>query len=114
MDRIFREAEAEHKAQVMYETFGHLDARPGEVHAGYFVFINGQHGDLCVVRSNFPTFGEGPGYFSDREDYLWELCKPGGPCEQFGIYRFDGEYRLPKRRDGRRFKGYVTRLQVYE
>lgn len=30
--------------------------------------INGQHSDIDVVYSDFPTFGEGPGCFHDRTD----------------------------------------------
>lgn len=114
MHQIFLEAEAEHKARVMFDTFGHLDARVGERHEGSFVFIHGQHGDVCVVRSNFPTFGEGPGYFTDREEYMFGLVEKGNPCEQLGIYRFDGYYTLPKRKNARRFVGQVTRMMVFE
>ncbi|EFR0234879.1 hypothetical protein HZM05_004486 [Salmonella enterica] len=113
MRELLGMAGAEHQASVMYLTFGHLDAKPGEKHKGHFVFINGQHGDLSVVHSEFSSFDEGPGYFSDRADFIWELVKDGGPCSKVGIYRFDGEYALPKRRNGKRFSGSVTCLQSF-
>lgn len=59
MRELLGKTGAEHQASVMYQTFGHLDAKPGEKHKGHFVFINGQHGDLCVVHSEFSSFDEG-------------------------------------------------------
>ena len=114
MRETLAQIEAENRAAVTYQTFGHLDAKPGEKHKGYFVFINGQHGDMSVVYSDFPTFGEGPGYFSDREDFIWDLIKDGGPCTAVGIYRFDGEYRMPKRKGPSRFVGKTACIQVFE
>lgn len=106
---------AEESARVMYQTFGHLDARPGVRHAGHFIFINGQHGDMCVVHSDFPTFGEGPGYFMHREDFIWGLIKDNGPCSEVGIYRFDGEYSIPKRKNASpHFSGKVTCMHTFE
>lgn len=113
MRELLGKTGAEHQASVMYQTFGHLDAKPGEKHKGHFVFINGQHGDLSVVHSEFSSFDEGPGYFSDRADFIWELVKDGGLCSKVGIYRFEGEYSLPKRRNGKRFSGSVTCLQSF-
>lgn len=113
MHETFMEIEAENRAIVTYQTFGHLDAKPGERHKGYFVFINGQHGDMDVVYSDFPTFGEGPGYFYDREDFICELTSGDGPCNAVGIYRFDGEYRLPKRKGSARFVGKTICIKIF-
>ncbi len=81
---------AERTAQVIFETFGHMEAEKGSSHQGSFVFIHGQHGDMVVVSSQFPSFEEGPGYFNYRQDFIWEKVKQGGPCEAIGIYEFDG------------------------
>ncbi|EPB5649094.1 hypothetical protein ACRQKW_000661 [Citrobacter braakii] len=113
MRELLGMAGAEHQATVIYQTFGHLDAKPGDRHAGYFIFINGQHGDMDVVYSDFPTFGEGPRYFHDREDFICELTTGNGPCTTVGIYRFDGEYRLPKRKGSARFVGKTTCVQTF-
>lgn len=113
MRELLGRAEAEHKASVMYQTFGHLDAKPGDRHKGFFVFINGQHGDMDVVYSNFPTFGEGPGYFHDREGFIYELTAGNGSCTEVGIYRFEGEYRLPKRKGPARFVGKTICIQKF-
>ncbi|GKX54055.1 hypothetical protein SOASR030_01670 [Leminorella grimontii] len=45
MREIGEQINAGRAVAVIYETFGHLDAKPGERHKGWFVFINGQHGD---------------------------------------------------------------------
>ncbi|MEP9920585.1 hypothetical protein [Klebsiella sp. GN_Kp190] len=113
MREIGMQITAARAAAVIHETFGHLDAKPGERHKGWFVFINGQHGDMDVVYSDFSTFGEGPGYFTDREDFIWELIRDDGPCAAVGIYRFDGEYRLPKRKGPARFVGKTTCIQTF-
>ncbi len=113
MRELLGKAGAEHQASVIYQTFGHLDAKPGDKHAGYFIFINGQHGDMDVVFSDFPTFGEGPGYFYDREDFICKLTTGDGPCAAVGIYRFEGEYRLPKRKGPARFVGKTVCIQKF-
>lgn len=113
MREIGEQITAARAAAVIYETFGHLDAKPGERHKGWFVFINGQHGDMDVVYSDFPTFGEGPGYFHDREDFIFELTTGSGPCTAVGIYRFDGEYRVFKN-GNTRFAGKTTCIQTFE
>jgi hypothetical protein len=113
MREIGAQITAARAAAVIHETFGHLDAKPGECHKGWFVFINGQHGDMDVVYSEFQTFGEGPGYFTDRDDFIWELIRDDGPCAAVGIYRFDGEYRQPKRKGAARFVGKITSIQVW-
>lgn len=52
MREIGMQITAARAAAVIHETFGHLDAKSGERHLGWFVFINGQHGDIgrCVQR----------------------------------------------------------------
>lgn len=75
MRELLGMAGAEHQASVMYQTFGHLDAKLGEKHKGHFVLSTVKHGDLCVVHSEFSSFDEGPCYFSDRADFIWELVK---------------------------------------
>lgn len=102
-------------AVVMAQTFGHMEAQPGESHEGWFTFILGQHGDMVVIESEFKTFDEGPGYFSDRQEFIWQKVKDKGPCSAIGVYRFDGEYRRYKHANEKglgRFVGKVTRVKV--
>lgn len=89
-------AEAHTAAQIVAQTWGHMDAEPGSKHQGSFVFINGQHGDVVVVSSEFPTFDEGPAYFEDRQEYLIDLTKDEGPCSEVGVYHFTGFYQRLK------------------
>lgn len=103
--------EAANKAIVMHQTWGHLEAEPGTKHPGWILFACGQHGDVCVIESHFPSFGEGPLYFSNRQDYLMDLMDEGGPCRDTGVYLFSGVYRRFKNGNSR-FIGKVKRAQI--
>lgn len=103
--------EAHNKAVVMAETWGHMEAAPGTRHPGWFIFINGQHGDMAVIESSFPTFDEGPGYFGDRQEFIWSKIKDNGSCSHIGAYRFDGEYRRYKRGAGESLGYFVGKIQ---
>lgn len=94
MASICAQVDADNRAAVMAETWGHLEARDMKKHYGWFTFIHGQHGDMVVLESDFPTFGEGPGYFDDRQEFIWRKVKDGGPCSEVGLYRFDGYYKM--------------------
>nr|WP_233341351.1 hypothetical protein [Escherichia coli]UGK56845.1 hypothetical protein [Escherichia coli] len=115
MRELLGMAGAEHQASVMYQTFGHLDAKLGEKHKGHFVFfINGQHGDLCVVHSEFSSFDEGPSYFSDRADFIWELVKKTtAHALRSGFTDLTANTRFLSAGMGRRFSGSVTCLQAF-
>lgn len=91
---VCADIEAHNRMMVRAETFGHLEARDMQRHYGWFTFIYGQHGDMVVIESDFPTFGEGPGYFEDRQEWIWAQVKDNGPCSEVGVYRFDGFYKL--------------------
>ncbi|QPI08301.1 hypothetical protein IM687_13970 [Stutzerimonas stutzeri] len=109
---VCAEIEAHNRMIVMAQTWGHMEAKPGTAHSGWFTFIHGQHGDMVVIESHFPTFGEGPGYFEVRQDFIWSKVKDGGPCGDIGVYRFDGEYRCSKRSGLCRFAGKVRRIDI--
>ena len=109
----YQMVEADNAARVMADTWGHMEAKPGTEHPGWFTFINGQHGDMCVVKSDFPTFDEGPGYFEDRSEFIWSKVRKGGKCEEVGIYKYEGVYRRNKHAGGNglgRFIGKVSKL----
>lgn len=108
-EELFASIDAVNAARIRYDTWGHLDAEPGTEHEGAFLFIHGQHGDMVVVESEFPTFGEGPEYFEHRADFIWSKVKDKGPCSEVGIYRFIGKYRLCKNGNGR-FVGKIERV----
>jgi hypothetical protein len=111
----YQQVEADNKARAMAATWGHQEAAPGTRHDGWFTFIHGQHGDLAVVESHFPSFDEGPGYFADREDFIWSKVKDGGKCSKIGVYKFQGSYTRNKHPGGRglgRFVGTVKKVAL--
>jgi hypothetical protein len=63
----------------------------------------------------YETFGHLEAKVGERhEGYMFDLVREGKPCAQFGIYRFDGYYTQPSRKNGRRFVGKVTQMMVFE
>lgn len=102
--------EQHNRASVMAATFGHLEAEPGTRHPGWFTFIHGQHGNMVVIESDFPSFGEGPGYFEDRQEFIWSKVRDNGVCSAVGIYRFEGEYRRYKKGGGASLGYFVGRI----
>jgi hypothetical protein len=111
----FEMVEADNRARVMAETWGHMEGEPGVPNAGWFTFINGQHGDMCVIESHFPTFGEGPGYFQDREEFIYSKISNSGKCSALGVYKFVGTYTRNKHKGGKglgRFIGTVKKVKL--
>lgn len=115
----FSSIDGHNRAVVMADTWGHLEAVDMQRHYGWFTFIYGQHGDMVVIESEFPTFGEGPGYFDDRQEFIWQKVKDGGPCSEVGVYRFDGFYKMYARASSVEkngtigyFKGGVRKLTL--
>lgn len=105
---VFAEVDALKRAYYMREAWGHLEAPTGTQHAGRFTFINGQHGNMCVIESDFQTFGEGPQYFSDRAAFIWDNIKNGGVCSHLGVYQFDGVYVVEE--DEGYFVGQIRKI----
>lgn len=115
MASVCAQIEQVNRRIVRQQTWGHMEAKPGTAHAGSFIFINGQHGDMCVIESRFDSFEEGPNYFEDRAEFIWSKIKDSGPCSATGVYRFEGEYRGYKRQTGERsgfFVGKITRIDL--
>lgn len=112
---VCAEIEDHNRAIVRAQTWGHLEATDMQRHHGWFTFIHGQHGDMVVIESHFPTFGEGPGYFEDRQEFIWNKVKNGSPCSAVGVYRFDGSYKMYSRYCGKGigyFKGRVSPVKL--
>jgi len=103
------EWEAAERARVMVDTWGHLEAEPGTKHKGFFVFAFGQHGDMIVIDSDFPSFGEGPGYFADREDYINEFVEENQSDP--GVFCFTGIYKRFKN-GNTKFVGKVRKVKL--
>lgn len=111
----YEKVEADNRARCMAETWGHQEGVPGVSYEGWFTFINGQHGDMAVIESDFKGFEEGPGYFEDRQDFIWSKIKDGGKCSSIGVYKFTGTYRRNKHIGGKglgRFTGKVEKVKI--
>nr|WP_233341511.1 hypothetical protein [Escherichia coli] len=108
-------AGAEHQASVMYQTFGHLDAKLGEKHKGHFVFLSTASTAICALCIvNFSSFDEGPGYFSDRADFIWELVKKTtAHALRSGFTDLTANTRFLSAGMGEDFSGSVTCLQAF-
>lgn len=113
MESCLEKIYAINKTIIMEQTWGHLNAQRGSTHNGWFVFINGQHGDSCVVESSFNSFGEGPEYFNHRQDFILKETSKEGSCSKTGIYKFTGEYSVLKNGEGR-FKGKIKKLNIHD
>lgn len=112
MKGAFNEIDQINKKIIMKQTWGHLDAQPGTTHEGWFVFIVGQHMDCCVVESKFDSFGEGPVYFTHRQEFISKVTQKNGPCMDVGVYKFTGQYKVLKNGNGR-FVGKTKKINIH-
>lgn len=77
--------------EVMRDTWGHTDARPGVRYPGTILFGEGEYGgDRIILRADFgEEAGYGPWFYEGIHDWLFEQrTEPGS------LYRFTGWYRL--------------------
>lgn len=79
--------------EIMRDTWGHMDARPGVKYPGSILFAEGAFGgELIILRSEFGAeAGYGPWFYEGIHDWL---CKQ--ETEPGHIYHFDGWYRLSR------------------
>ena len=103
----FAPAEAAHKARVMRETWGHLDATPGVKYRCELLFCYGEYGDVICIRNVLHDgLQESPWFFTDMDDFIARKAKQCG-----GIYRFAGTYHRTKSGKGR-FSGKVKKVNI--
>jgi hypothetical protein len=101
----FAPAEAEYRAQVEADTWGHLAPKSRKVYKGFILFAYGEYGDLMPIKVNFEDLPDSPWFFDDMLDFLWKFSdKPKGE-----VYRFDGTYTKLKNGKGR-FVGKTQRV----
>lgn len=93
--------------EVMRETWGHLDAKPGVRYQGVILFAAGAFGgEQVILHSEFGEAGYGPWFYEGIHDWLCEQeTEPGR------LYRFEGFYRL-KRNGEHEFTGTVTTTEL--
>jgi hypothetical protein len=77
--------------EVLRDTWGHLDAKPGVNYPGTVLFAEGFYGDLVILDVDFGDAGDGPWFYEGINDWLIEQDTEPGK-----VYRFTGRYRLCK------------------
>lgn len=76
--------------EVMRDTWGHLDARPGVRYAGTILYAESAYGgERVVLSAEFGNAGFGPWFYEGVHDWLCEQQTEPGQ-----LYRFTGTYRL--------------------
>lgn len=116
---VAAEHEALLRAQVLAETWGHLEPKPGTRHRGSMLLM-ASHFDnnQIAVQASFPTVQGGPGFYWSVREYAERLTRSqertvrrlytqeDGTAGTYlaterryyedGVYRFDGEVRVRK------------------
>lgn len=92
--------------EVMRETWGHLDAKPGVEHPGTILFAGGAFGgERIILRSEFGDAGYGPWFYRGIHDWLCEQ-----EIEDGKIYEFTGFYMLEG--DAHVFDGEIVEKEL--
>lgn len=110
---LFSAHEAQYKASVMYDTWGHLDPKPNQVYkCTFFVAHDGR--EALHFKLDMPDLDGGPAFYSDICNYTFKRFVRGNTEE--GVYKFEGTYQLYKhpKKDSDMygyFKGKVTKVK---
>jgi hypothetical protein len=83
----FAPYEAQYKAEVMANTWGHLYPEPRKKYPGFVIFAHSAYGDLVVIKSEFDDLPDSPWFFEDLRMLLMKYETESGK-----VYRFDGYY----------------------
>jgi hypothetical protein len=76
--------------EIMRETWGHMDARPGVRYRGHIIFAESQFGSQrFVLASDFGNAGYGPWFYEGICEWI-----DSQDIEEGRLYRFDGIYCL--------------------
>lgn len=111
---LFAAHEAKFQASVLYDTWGHMDAKPNEVHAlSFYVAVTER--ETLFFKLDMPTLEGGPAFHNDIGKYCYKrfLEEDAEP----GVYKFEGTYQLYKRTNPDcemygYFKGKVTEVKL--
>lgn len=104
----FAELEAYNKAVATYETFGHLEPKPGK-YKGKIIFIHGTHGDIEIVDWKFKNIDSSPGMYEDINYFIGELAEEE-EAKEIGVYEFEGFFTRAKKAENNSFTGTITKL----
>lgn len=69
--KALAQAEAKYRAQVMFQTWGHLEQRRGTQQPGWFVFSISDYGGMHVILgSDWGDLDDSPGLYNAMMDYV--------------------------------------------
>lgn len=105
----FVETDAKHKAQVMDDTWGHMEAQPGTTHNGRIMFTVTEWNETIAISANFSTMpGSGPLFYHSLNDYISNIADRLS-LEEGGVYLFRGRYVRYKNGNDK-FSGVVSKV----
>lgn len=107
MADAFAKHEALYRAQVLADTWGHLDAVPGTEYSGYIVYTYAAGGQAEVIEAEFDGVAGGPAFYEHVNKFAYEQTK--GERQRVGVYHWEGAYRVGVR-GAAHFKGTRTTL----
>lgn len=106
--QAFAGSDARYRAEVMHQTWGHLEQRRGEVQTGWFVFsIAAYEGTHVILDSDWGALPDSPGLYEAMQDYIFRHGQRGVVTRLEGhVRRFkNGHYQI----GGRRYQVRLTR-----
>ena len=107
LEQAFAGVDARYRAQVMHETWGHLEQKRGELQRGWFTFAIADYGGQHVIlASDWGALPDSPGLFIAMMDYVARHGVRGSTMRLEGhVRRFkNGSYQIGGRR-------YVIKLK---
>jgi hypothetical protein len=96
-------ADVRYRAHIMHATWGHLEAKRGEVQPGWFVFsIAAYEGTHVILDSDWGELPDSPGLYTAMQDYISQHGERGvvtrleGHVRRFknGSYQIGGKRRV--------------------
>jgi hypothetical protein len=111
---VLGQIEADNRARVYAQTWGHLAPKPRDVFEGYIVFAVGTHGDEVILDWDFGELQANPWLHTQMISWMGKQIdklspRLGDRC--FGVWRFEGTYTRLKNGSGR-FSGKVYPQRV--
>lgn len=104
MSPLFAEHEARARAEVLWNTFGHLEAEPGRTYQGWMLFARSAYesGNVFPIDTGFAGMNGGPFFYEHMNEWLDDNAP-----KEVGVYRWEGAYRVFKN-GGYRFTGRIA------
>jgi hypothetical protein len=93
---------------VMQESWGHLDAKPGQHYSGTMLFAHSAYGgERVLIDATWDGLDDSPRLYADVREFI-----EGYTTVEGRVYRWQGTY--VRRRDGGHFIGPVIEVCVHE